>query len=407
MIFDGDPNSFFGAPIACGDVDGDGYDDILISAWRYNNLRGRVYLFYGGPDMDTTPDLVLEGQNARETFGGSISCGDIDNDGYEDIVIGACFFSEKRGRAYLYWGSDRTSMDANPDKILAGEQEKGSRLGVSTAVYDIDNDGYDDIILGASNSNNITGRAYLYFGNTKELMDTSYDLIFKPENPKYSFGYTISCGDIDNDSYGDIVIGPWWSSHGQAYLYYGGSRSNMDAKADVIFKAQSEGNDFFGHGIVCVDQNNDGYDDIVMGAPGYNDKQSRSYLFYGNSKKSMDANPDMAFDGEVEKSNYGVREVCGDIDGDKVNDIVIGAYFYRQRVGRVYVYWGNDLAAPDPKPGRILTGENPYDTFGIGLACGDVNNDGFDDLVVGACGAYKSGAKRGRAYLYYGGPRNK
>jgi hypothetical protein len=401
MIFDGDPNSFFGHPIACGDVDGDGYDDILISALRYNNFRGRVYLFYGGPEMDTTPDLVLEGQNAGEKFGTGIVCGDIDNDGYDDIVVGACAYSEKQGRAYLYWGSDRTSMNANPDKIFDGEAEKGSLFGVKSAVYDIDNDGYDDIILGA------TGRAYLYYGSTKESMDTSYDLIFKKENPKYSFGYRISCGDIDNDGYGDIVIGPWWSSHGQAYLHYGGSKSNMDAKADVIFKAQSEGNDFFGTGIVCVDQNNDGYDDIVIGAPGYNDKQSRSYLFYGSSKKSMDANPDIIFDGEVEGSLYGSpREVCGDIDGDKGNDIVIGAYFYRQLVGRVYVYWGKDLSAPNPKAGRILTGENPDDKFGIGLVCGDVNNDGFDDLVVGACG-YKVGAKRGRAYLYYGGPRNK
>jgi ankyrin repeat protein len=400
MVFDGDPNSSLGDKIACGDVDGDGYDDILISALRYNNFRGRVSLFYGGPDMDTTADLILEGQNAGDKFGHGISFGDIDNDGYEDIIIGACRYGERQGRAYLYWGRDRNSMDANPDKIFDGENEKGSVFGVSSAVYDIDNDGYDDIILGAA------GRAYLYFGNTKESMDTSYDLIFKQENPKYSFGYRISCGDIDNDGYGDIVIGPWWSSHGQAYLYYGGSRSNMDAKADVIFKAQTEGNDFFGTGIVCVDQNKDGYDDIVMGAPGYNDEQSRSYLFYGNSKKSMDANPDIIFDGEVEQSNYGTHEVCGDIDGDKVNDIVIGAYLYRRGVGRVYVYWGKDLSAPNPKAGRILTGENPKDKFGLGLACGDVNNDGFDDLVVGAYG-YKPGAKQGRAYLYYGGPKNK
>ena len=120
----------------------------------------------------------------------------------------------------------------------------------------------------------------------------------------------------------------------------------------------------------------------------------------------MDANPDMFFDGEVEGSNYGFREVCGDIDGDKVNDIVIGAYFYRQRVGRVYVYWGNEMVGPDPKPGRILAGDNPNDTFGLGLACGDVNNDGFDDLVIGAY-KYKAGARQGRAYLYSGEPKNK
>jgi nucleotide-binding universal stress UspA family protein len=409
LIFEGEPNSVFGIHIACGDVDGDGYDDILVGEWRYNNHRGRVYLFYGGPDMDTTADLILEGQNEGEYFGIGIACGDIDNDGYEDIVIAASRYSESRGRAYLFWGSDRNSMDAKPDKIFDGEAEKGAEFGACyPAVYDIDNDGYDDIILGACHSINKTGRAgraYLYFGNTKESMDTSYDLIFKPENPAYSFGYAISCGDVDNDGFGDIVI----SGRGRAYLYYGSNKSNMDAKADVIFKAQSEGNDFFGCGIVCVDQNRDGCDDVVIGARGYNDWQGRAYLFYGSSKRNMDADPDMIFDGEVESSKYGFRVVCGDIDGDKVNDVVIGAFFYRRRVGRVYVYSGNEMVGPNPKPGRILTGDNPNDTFGFGLACGDVNNDGFDDLVIGACGyGYKAGgAKQRRVYLYYGGPKDK
>jgi ankyrin repeat protein len=408
LIFDGEPNSSFGFQIVCGDVDGDAYDDILIGGHAHNNVRGRVYLFYGGPVMDTTADLILEGQNEGDCFGAWVVCGDIDNDGYADIVVGAGQYSERRGRAYLYWGSDCNSMDANPDKIFDGEAEEDSQFGVGNhAIYDIDNDGYNDIILGAPHpgaSRDRAGRAYLYYGNTKELMDTSPDLIFTGEKPRDWFGYTIGCGDVDNDGYGDIVIGGW-ARRGRALLYYGANKSNMDAKADVVFEVESER---FGCGIVCFDQNRDGYDDVVIGAPGYNHRQGRAYLYYGDSKRSMNIDPDMVFDGEVEGS-YGlgpVQVVCGDIDGDNVNDIIIGANRFRQRTGRAYVYWGKDLSTPDPKPGRILTGENPNDTFGFGSACGDVNNDGFDDLVVGAH-YYKGGAKQGRAYLYYGGPRNK
>ncbi len=403
LIFDGDPNSKFGGRIVCGDVNGDGHDDILVGAQKYNNDRGRVYLFYGGPDLDTTADLVLEGQNEGDMFGYGIACDDIDNDGYDDIVIAAAYFNERRGRAYLYWGSDRESMDANPNKIFDGESEKGSQFGAGRpAVYDIDNDGYADIILGAFASANGTGRAYLYYGNTKESMDTSHDLIFTGEKPRDYFGYTIGCGDIDNDGYGDIVIGPY-PRQGQVYFYYGSSKSSMDAKADAIFKTQSEGNDFFGCSIVCIDQNRDGYDDVVIGAKFYNNKQGRAYLFHGNSKTRLNTDPDIILDGKVERSYYGVQVVYGDVDGDKVNDLLIGANQFRERIGRAYVYWGNELDGLDPKPGIILTGEGPGDDFGSGLACGDVNNDGYDDLVIGASG-YKAGTIQGRAYLYYGGP---
>jgi ankyrin repeat protein len=411
LIFDGvvEPNSSFGGIIACGDVDGDGFDDILIGAPFYNNKRGQAYLFYGGPDMDTTADLIFEGENEGDWFGNGIACGDIDNDGYEDIVIAAGCYGEKRGRAYLYWGSDRKSMDSHPDKIF--DEERDAQLGaIYPAVYDIDNDGYDDVIVPACHPGNKTGRAgrvYLYYGNKKESMDTSYDLIFRPEDPEYNFGYGLSCGDIDGDGYGDIVIGGM-AKQGAAYLYYGGSKSDMDAKADVIFRSQSEGYDRFGGGVWCVDQNRDGYDDIIIGAPGFNDWQGRAYLFYGSSKRNLNTDPDMTFDGEVEGSYYNgpVPVVCGDIDGDNVNDLIIGANRFRQGVGRVYVYWGKELAGPNPKPGRILTGEHPMDAFGWGLACGDVNNDGFDDLVIGAS-RYKAGPGPGHAYLYYGGPKNK
>ena len=402
VMLDGDPNSFFGHKIVCGDVDGDGNDDILIAAPYY---RGRVYLFYGGPDMDTTADLIFEGQNEGDWFGDGIACGDIDNDGHADIIIGASGYSEDQGRAYLYWGSDRNAMDANPDEVFTGENKKGCRFGFSPAVCDIDNDGYDDIIVGAYwYPGDGTGRAYLYYGNKKELMDTSYDLVFTAETSGGRFGGTISCGDVDNDGYGDVVIRSY-VGQGKAYLYCGSSRANMDAKADGIFGAQSTLYKW-GNGLACVDQDGDGYDDVLIGAPAYNDRQGRAYLFRGSSKRGMDADPDMILDGEVEGGLYGVRVVCGDIDGDKVSDLIIGANGYRQGVGRVYVYWGKELSAPDPKPGKIFTGEDPQDEFGLGLACGDVNNDGFDDLVIGAYG-YKSGAKQGRVYLYYGGPRKK
>ncbi|MFB0552068.1 MAG: ankyrin repeat domain-containing protein [Phycisphaerae bacterium] len=409
-IFDGEPNSMLGPRIACGDVDGDGYDDILIT--RREKDKGRVYLFYGGPDMDTTADLIFKGETEGDTVGGNISCGDIDNDGYDDILIVSHKYNNDQGRAYLYWGNERSSMDANPDKIFDGEAQEGAMFGIgSVIIYDIDNDGYRDIIFGAFRyPGDGTGRAYLYYGNAKELMDTSYDLIFTAENSGDQFGYAIGCGDVDNDGYGDIIIGarnyPGTKlNQGRAYLYYGDRRSNMDAKADKVFDAESKSRHCFGQGIVCIDQNKDGFDDILIGAQKYQNNQGRVYLFYGDTRANLDTVPDKTFDGEIEWSDYGFIILCGDIDGDINSDIIIGADHIRKQVGRVYVYWGNELSGPSPKPGRIFTGENPGEWFSMGLACGDVNNDGFDDLIIGAKG-YKAGSEQGRAYLYYGGPKN-
>jgi len=408
MIFDGKQGSSFGFMIACGDVDGDGHDDILSGAVGEDDSRGRVYLFYGGPDMDTTADLILEGQDKGERFGSGIACGDIDNDGHEDIIVATNGHGEKGGRVCLYWGSDRSSMDADPDKVFIGEERKDARLGLnSPVIYDIDNDGYDDIILGSfMNRDDYVGRAYLYYGNTKELMDTSHDLIFTGQDPSDSFGLRIACGNIDDDDYGDIVIGSHSKQEVRAYLYYGGSRSNMNEEADAVFEVKSDGVLLYGRGVACVDQNRDSYDDIVIGAPGYNEKQGRAFLFHGNSKQGLNADADLILDGEFKGCSYGNNVVCGDVDGDNMSDLIIGARDFRQGVGRAYVYSGNDLAGLHPRPRRVLTGEDSTNFFGQGSACGDINNDGFDDLVVGAY-RYKAGAGQGRVYLYYGGPRDK
>jgi hypothetical protein len=231
----------------------------------------------------------------------------------------------------------------------------------------------------------------------KQIESTVPDMIFEGASNSF-FGLKIACGDVDGDGNDDVLItaANYDNRRGRVYLFYGGQ--DMDTNPDLIFEGQNEG-DYFGSGLSCGDIDNDGHEDIFIGAGWYNNKQGRAYLFHGSSKSSMNGDPDTILESQIKDGCYGIRVVCGDIDGDNVDDLVIGATRYRHDVGRVYVYWGNELADPNPKPGRIFTGENPNTGFGYGFACGDVNNDGCDDLVIGA--------PKGRAYLYYGGPRSK
>ena len=178
----------------------------------------------------------------------------------------------------------------------------------------------------------------------------------------------------------------------------------MDTKSDKIFSAESAGSRF-GRGITCVDQNRDGYDDILIGAATYKGAPGRVYLFNGNARPTQDNVPDKTFDEPPGQSFYGTKIITGDIDGDKHNDIIVEARLFR-RQARVYVYWGNELSADDVKLGKIFTGERSEDFVTTGLACGDMNNDGYDDLFIKAP-VFKADSEHGQVYLYYGGPRNK
>src|SRR6185295_7230074 len=121
----------YGSSIApAGDVNGDGYGDWIVGAYGYSSSAGRVYLYYGGPAMDTTADVTITG-GAGEQLGRSVaSAGDVNADGYTDVVVSAIGYSSNTGRAYVYYGG--AAMDATADVTLTGEASSNS-FGQSVA----------------------------------------------------------------------------------------------------------------------------------------------------------------------------------------------------------------------------------------------------------------------------------
>ncbi len=154
-------NNLFGNSVSnAGDVNNDGYDDVAVGAYSYNSYTGRAYIYYGGNPMNDTADVTMMGEGTSNNFGYSVSdAGDVNHDGYMDVIVGADGYNSSTGRVYIYYGN--SIMDSIADIIMTGEGT-GNNFGRSVSgAGDVNNDGYPDVIVGASGYP-VNGKAYIY-----------------------------------------------------------------------------------------------------------------------------------------------------------------------------------------------------------------------------------------------------
>jgi len=389
------------------DLNGDGYDDFAVSGFLNDAAgpdAGRVYVYFGAPHADGVPDLVMTGEAAGDNLGQLGDAGDVNGDGYPDMIIGANGHNNGTGRAYLYYGGPH--MDNVPDKIFDGQIPSALFASRVSVVGDVNGDGYADVLIGEianAAKGSRTGRAYLYFGGPN--MDTVPDLVFTGESAGSEFGLVASAGDVNNDGYDDIVIGAWrWGNDtGRAYLYLGGAA--MDTIPDLVFTGAALG-DRLGVSVRGLgDVNGDGYGDVGVGAY-LNDAAGVdagcAYIYYGGP--AMDNIADVVLTGQAADDDFG-KSICGagDVNRDGYADVVVGAYTSDANgynSGRGYLYYGG--SPMDDVPDWILNGTATGDHLGYWVGhAGDVNGDGFPDVLIGASFA-DSGPliDAGCAYLY-------
>ncbi|MBN1464371.1 FG-GAP repeat protein, partial [candidate division KSB1 bacterium] len=179
---------------------------------------GRAYIYHGGSTMGDPANLTISGASAGDYLGIAVACaGDINGDHFDDVIIGEDGYSANKGRARIYYGG--TGMDAVADVTFLGEGA-GNNFGRAVACAgDVNKDNVADIIIGAPSYGALTGRAYIYFGSSS--MTGSADITLTGEGVNSSFGESVSCaGDVNNDGYDDIIIGaPAYLPNGKAYLY--------------------------------------------------------------------------------------------------------------------------------------------------------------------------------------------
>jgi hypothetical protein len=371
-------------------------------------------------ELTSTPQQVwkrminLTGRADDDRMGRSVSCaGDVNGDGFKDAI--ACAQQNdaggaNSGQAYIYFGN--YSLDNVVDVMMTGTS--GERLGVSCAgAGDVNGDGYDDVIVGAHYNSSLgaeTGRACIFFGGL--FMDNIADVVLSGAASGDQFGIDVSGGgDLNNDGYDDVIVGGHLNDvcgteAGRAYIYFGGN--SMDSVADVILNGSSAG-DMFGNSVsVAGDINGDGYDDVIVGAS-YNDSTATdagaAYIFFGGS--NMDAVADVNLSGTGSVDRFGVAVAgAGDVNGDGFCDVIVGSInddTIANDAGAAYIYLGGP--GMDSQPDVKLYGTGSGDNFANAVAgSGDVNNDGFDDVVVGAPNNDDAGTDFGKAYVFFGGP---
>ncbi len=426
--------SFGGAVATAGDINGDGYSDVIVGAYRYDGEatdEGRVYLFRGSPDaLSSTVGLNLDPTDQASAFFGSSvkSAGDVNGDGYTDVIIAASFWDGEatdEGRVYVYHGSS-SGLSSTPAITLDPTNQASAFFGstsigdgISTAG-DVNGDGYADVVIGANGFTTETGaegRTYIYYGSASGLPANPSLTLDPTDQVNSNFGYAVAtAGDVNSDGYADVVIGAvLWdgeaTDEGRAYIYYGSS-SGLSSTPALILDPTNQAIASFGGAVATAgDINGDGYSDVIVGAYRYDGEaidEGRSYIYHGSSS-GLSSTPALILDPTNEASARFSASVstAGDANGDGYADVVIASESADGDVvneGRAYIYHGS-ASGLSATPATTLDPANQISGF-VGFnasGAGDVNGDGYTDVLLGVNDFDAEAANEGRAYLFYGG----
>lgn len=381
---------------APGDLDGDGHADLAVGAPGDGSGAGtgRVYIFLGATVPDDTPDVTLD-RPAGSRFGEAVAAaGDVNGDGFCDLLVGDPNYSttgRNHGAAFVYYGGN--PLPATPALTLEGGFN-GEELGAAVAgAGDVDADGAADWLVGipsADTGGSDAGRVLLLQGGAAP--DVVPDWTRDGAAAGDRFGATLGgAGDIDADGFADFLVGapgtdgPGGSDAGAAFLVRGGPMAGLVATEDEAWFGEAPA-EAFGASLAGIgDLDADGFDDVAVGAPGAADGRGRVALFRGGA--TFATTPDATFEGAAPGDRFGdALAGAGDVNGDGVPDWLVGAPLadgVAADAGRAYLFAGS--WPPAAIPGVTFDAAAAGNRHGAAVAgIGDLDADGFADFAIGA-----------------------
>ena len=376
------------------DVNGDGLPDLAIASDNWTPLTtgsvGRLYLFHGAATgLPKAAATVLTGVSQDERFGQAFaSAGDVNGDGFGDFMVtgwGA-------NKVYVYHGGP-SGISLTPSVVLQRSDGGDSAFGFSlSSAGDVDGDGYGDVVIGAMfylDSKTREGRAYVMRGGPHGLASTVATIIDSREPSSWFGSAAAGLGDVNADGYGDFAIGAKFGDTGHAYVFLGGPTGVPTAPAISITGSANSG---LGASIAGAgDVNGDGLADLIVGTEPIAIADASALVFLGNAK-----GVDVTAPVHLHPTGKGTARVAGagDVDGDGFADVIVGAYAART----IGLYTGSAVGVT---PSRSTIMSESANGFGYSLArLGDVDGDGLGDIVVGT--STSTIFESGSAFVYSG-----
>jgi len=429
-----------------GDVNGDGFNDIIIAAFRIRSFDQSYVIFGSNKSWPTSINLAdLDGNNGfaisgtqESSFPTVSGVGDINGDGIDDFSTGGYIRSSVIFGSKKPWPArmDLRTLNGTNGFQIDGIFRSNGWFFVSGAG-DVNGDGIDDILIGDKLFNNRAGQSYVVFGS-KEPWSTVINISslnggngfaldgIHPDD--YSGSSVSDAGDVNGDGIDDFLIDADRANNfaGQSYVIFGrkepwpavmdlSSLNGVDGFA--INGIPVEPN--FTEGVKTVsgagDVNGDGIDDIIIGALRVNDFTGQSYVIFGSKKvwppsinlADLDGNNGFTMNGPVSSRSGWSVSGAGDVNGDGIDDILIGAPSVNDGIGQSYVVFGSKELWPAVIELADLNGNNGFTMNGRAVGgsgatlsgVGDMNGDGIDDILIGAPSI---GNRVGQSYVVFG-----